>query len=80
MRGAKSLGTLWRKARYAAAEALFRLAGFVEPRFEFYATTRAIADCMDYEGTKTRTRDAIAVLRERIKAEAIGRAESARRN
>ena len=27
-----NIGALWRKARYAAAEVLFRLGGFVEPK------------------------------------------------
>ena len=75
-----NIGALWRKARYAAAEVLFRLGGFVEPRFEFEAAFKAIADCMDYEGTKTGAEDMRADLQARVKADAIARHDKATRN
>lgn len=43
-----NIGTLWRKARYAAAELLFRLGGFVEPKepIDFEALVGAAMESM----------------------------------
>jgi hypothetical protein len=73
-----SIGTLWRKARYIAAEALFRLGGFVEPKepIDFGAFVRSAmaskvkptpsaAEALKYQGIDPRSIPGIVAIAER---------------
>jgi hypothetical protein len=71
------IGTLWKKARYAAAEVLFLLGGFVEPKekIDFVALVK-----MATASKPTSTWDALADSMARLDADSNARAEKARRN